>query len=447
MSSNQAFRASPLGDYTGILHVAGFGYSLRIVVVPKLWAMGIPPLCFSWAESEIELVVEVAETQQFLVTVSNTEQIRLLEHLVNLLATDSIAARLLELSQIREGIESIGPPKESLEMPLVTLGLRYGVVDMTTKALRGLLPGKSESVDKLVLFATYIQAASQVVKNHRAGYVQMQSVGPLVKGRPSAMDVALVEAGWSSTVRSHFHQITSRTPLMVVLASALKQVVLGCSHQAGTIAFDTLRRAASDLLYYWPAEPLLDAPAKAVARQADAQVLNDEEKRTLHLAKLILDGNRQASSMGSRTFAWFHVALDMPRLWELLVIEYFRGCGFSPVIDGNSAEGKRRILAPAPWNDVSTNSRRPDIAFFEQGRWHIGDVKYKHLQGKTPSSTDINQVFMYSQLASVDGNKPARVDLVYPTRLASGVAGPFLGCRSHVPPLYVREVPFPAPTN
>lgn len=445
MSTHQHFQAAPKGDYCGILNVSDSGYSLRIVVVPKLWANRADPRKVIWESSRPELVVEVAETQKFVVVAQANQQAVLLDRLADLVASDSRVGRLLGLTRVKQWGESSEEPHESLELALVSLGLRHGVVEMTTEALTDLSVGLSRIVDNLTLFTSFVEAAQDVMAGHRAGYVEIQSVGPLVKGRPNALDVALVQAQLTSSIRSRFYQITSQTPLMIVLASALRSVVLECSVHSGTSAFDSLRTSASDLLYHWPAEPLPALSATALVPEAEVATVDAVEEMALSLGKLVLSKQGQLFDSLSGSFVWFQVDVDMSRLWEKLVVDYLRSAGYADVLDGNSAEGKKWISAPAPWRGLSSNLRRPDLAFREQGDWHLGDAKYKRLLGKAPDANDVNQVFMYSTLATIHGFKPTKVDLVYPTRSTPSVSEPYSGEHSGIPPLYIREVPFPSP--
>lgn len=445
MSAHQHFQAAPKGDYCGTLNISDSGYSLRIVVIPKLWANRVDPRKFIWESSQPELVVEVAETQKFVVVAQASQQAVLLERLADLVASDSRVGRLLGLTRVKHLGKASEDLHESLELALISLGLRHGVVELTTEALSDLSFGLPGIVDNLVLFASFVEAARDVMASHRAGYVEIQSSGPLVKGRPNALDVALVQAQLTSSIRSRFYQITSQTPLMIVLASALRNVILESSIHSGTSAFDSVRTSASDLLHHWPAEPLPAESAIALVSQAEVATGDALEEMALSLGKLVLSRQGQLSDSLSGSLVWFQVDVDMSRLWEILVVDHLRSAGYADVLDGNSAEGKKWISAPAPWKGLSSNFRRPDLAFREQGGWHLGDAKYKRLLGKTPDANDVNQVFMYSTLATIHGSKPIKVDLVYPTRSTPSISEPYCGEHSGIPPLYVREVPFPSP--
>jgi len=232
---------------------------------------------------------------------------------------------------------------------------------------------------------------------------------------------------------------------MVFMASALEQVVLECASRAGVETFDRLRSQAIDLLYYWPAEATSEAAALPLLPKAEAMAAGPDEREGLRLGRLVLAGRSQLSHSQTGSLAWFQTAIDMPRLWELLVIQSLRSSGCNSVIDGNSSPENRRISAPSPWSQLSSTSRRPDIAFRVGGDWHLADAKYKRLKGGTPDAADVNQMYMYSQLATIDGAKPGQVDLFYPARLSAPVIGPFHAAEPKTPPLTLHEVPFPQP--
>ena len=441
------FRAAPFGDRTGIFSSSMGELSLRVVVLPKFWASGDGRSEYLWDDDSHQLEIEVCETQAFSIRAQNLEQSELLAKVSKTLHERASIQRLLtESSAGRQAATNTQPIDDRRQLALVTLGLRLGLMEISSSRHGSPRAGLGSDIDRLIVFDSFLRLVESMPENLKFGYVRATARMPQVKGRPNALDLGLFSAGAATAVRTTFLRLSGETPLNQFNASVLRSIEGECARHPDRQVFSSVRQRAAGLLHYWPSSSLPREDALQLVPSLQTGDVTELKEELLSVGRLILEGHSSLRQSEPGDLAWFEGTIDMARLWERLVRQQIRNIGAKEVIDGNAVGSKSVVRAPAPWTHLSAGQRRPDLAFRFDGEWHLGDAKYKQLTRGMPEAGDVNQMFLYSQLATVNRKDPVEVDLFYPSRSASD-SNTYPGITKRIPPLTIHEMDFPSPED
>jgi hypothetical protein len=444
MRSRWEFVAAPYGDRAGVVRVSEGALSVQLIVYPKVWAAGSGHVELDWDLDAQELVICVAELQLFAITASDAPRRALLSRLASLATVPGRDGGAL----IRPGVVAgsstpIPPPKLDVGRALAQLACLYGVLELDACSAGRVCHSQWSTIDRYLVFDAFLRCATDAERARRSHFVPARVRAMQIRGRPLASDLAIHHRYRVYSIRSDTTLLTAQDPAAIVIATALSQVVHCTSAAPGDQLFVGQQKRARELLAFSVVQPVSVEVAQGLIPVAFGYAKDPIATRAVELAALVLH-QRGFVTSGTGRASWYRIGISTARLWELLVQEHLIRDGMCEVLDGNSSPSNARIVAKPPWLGVGSAPRRPDIAFRCSSGWHIADAKYKLLQGGTVDPADLNQMFVYAALSTVDQERPCGAHLFFPTCSPSQQVSKLSASLEGLPALTIHALHFPS---
>lgn len=375
-----------------------------------------------------------------------------------------LARGIADLARTQPDLLGLGtPPRKAVHTALSVIDPFSALIDLMLLAERGRLSQSpltfegtyASSIVRLITHERLLRALEPLIFRARPRYAERTEVLEVPRGRLGERSLIYSIATGVPRVESTFDELTMDTPLLRVIASALRVVASERLPLKVVQVRPGLQARAIYLLRYMTSvgvihreQALLDAgklwlgPLDRPWRPAiDAAipVLRDQ-------AVLPEDGSEESEA--------FLVEISTEKFWEQC-LELALENGFTGTLsvsrEGQPGEG---VNVPGPWgrhpssDDSSAGAppseRLPDFMFRTRYRTVVADAKYKLNSGKVPSSQDGYQLFAYSHLARFHGTAPDVAVILYPAR-TDAPSGQFelARLRENLFPLWLVQLPFP----
>ncbi len=443
-------KASPRGKRSGFAVLPdGAGGRVTVTVLPKLWSSKTGAVQEYWHSPGATTHVVAYETE--LVAIRTSAE-----------SVGRLAIGLAEAAREQADLLALGSPSDGpLRDPIGPNDPFGQLIDLMLLAERGslmdsplILEGAfAPSLLRLLTHQRLLATVEEVIFRVRPRYVERTETLAMPRGRLGAKSLLFSIATGTPLVESTFDELTTDTPLLQVVASALR--VIGSDRLPPKIA--ALRpglqsRAVHLLRHLSTVTPMERERALLVAEGLWLGPLDQIWRPAIDAAVPVLREWAVAPEDGSEGTDALLVHVSTEKFWEqcleLALESAFRTLAVSR--DSQVGEG---VSVPAPWvsradpeSDPTEPSATsfPDFMFRSGRRVVVADAKYKLEAGGAPSSSDAYQLFAYSHLATLEGQPADLAAILYPAR---AVGRPRqlelerMRDRSH--PLWLVRLPFP----
>lgn len=417
-----AIKASPSGSRAGfaLLSDGSDRGVLTVTVLPKPWA--------ATDESGVHRLVEHERGSTTHVVVHE------LDILVVATTRDAAQALALSIAELSDDYEEGPVQRKLLEVGRRTFGqVEWASLDphldsllslldltqhMRSSLLDQALEGRySSSILRILEQRRLVAEVERVIFSARPRYEERTEVLSAPRGR--IQERSLLLSRWSGvpSVTSTFDELTLNTPILQVVAAALRVTATDRVGSPLASLVDGVRQRAARIVNVLQGISTLDAhSALSLAERTTPGGLDQVWAPTLRFAKPVLRGFGVYPEDGDdESHGSFAVSLQMEKVWE----EWLE-LAFPTTWNVKSQEP-----TSVPW---AKNPERPPLSgradfliALADGTIAVLDAKYKLDKGGI-NSNDGYQLFAYSSLALLDGGKPQMAAILYPL-LADGVRG------------------------
>lgn len=445
--------ASPRGTRSGFVALPdGHNGVVTITVLPKPWApaRGITREVEHDPGSTTHLVM--FETEYAAIRSSN----QVLGEIA--LGITSVASRQPDLLAVES------PPKRLTLAPAPPIDPFSELIDLMLLADRGRVDdlaltfegALAPSLLRLLQQERFLRVVEVLLFRARPRYAELTEVLGIPRGRLSERSLLLSMSSGVPRVESTFDEPTLDTPLLQVVASALR-----------VIASDKLPKRISML------RPMIQSRAVQLLKHVSGVIFIERERAiqtaerlwlgpldrpwqpALEMALPVLRNRAMVPEDGHHVGDPVAVQIRMEKFWEQC-LETALGTVFPSLAVSRDASPAEGVNVPAPWGVPMDPDREqplsteafPDFMLTAEGRVVVADAKYKLHLGGAPSSQDGYQLFAYSHLAILNG-RPSEVALIlYPARAGVSPSQIELArMRESDFPLWLATLPFPARTD
>jgi len=369
----------------------------------------------------------------------------------------------MDVSRGQADLLALGaPPDEARAAPAVGSDPFGELLDLVLLAERGSIANSpltfegplAPSLLRLLTQERIVSEVENLIFRVRPRYTEQTETLEMPRGRLGEKSLLYSLQTGTPRVESTFDELTTDTPLLRVVASALR--VVGSDRLPRKIAKlrPGLQSRAVHLLRYLSGVTLLDRErALMVAERLWLGPLDLVWKSAIDAAIPVLRHRAVQPESGtgdSSDALLIHVSTE--KFWEQC-LEVALESAFATVAvsrDGKVGDG---MSVPAPWTPRTVDGHEtpdpaigsfPDFMLRVAGSVVVADAKYKLPTGRAPSSSDGYQLFTYSHLASLEGTPADLAVLLYPTRTGDQPTQAALQrLRDRGFPLWLVYLPFP----
>lgn len=374
----------------------------------------------------------------------------------------SLAISLADVARIQADLLALGSPTDETLCDPISGGNPFGyLIDLLLLAERGSImdsPLRFEgvlapSLLRLLSHERLLTAVERLIFRARPRYTELTETLAMPHGRLSEKSLLLSLATGMPRVESTFDELTTDTPLLQIMASALR--VIGSDRLPLKIAalHPGMPTRAVHLLRLLAGVTLIGRErALLAAERFWLGPLDQIWKPALDAAVPVLRDWAVVPESGSDNTEAIMVHISTEKFWEQC-LELALGSTFSSLAVSRDAKTGEGVSVPAPWvprtvpddgpSEPDTTSY-PDFMLRSGRHVVVADAKYKLRVGGAPSSSDAYQLFAYSHLATFEGQPADVAAILYPTRAGRRPAQLELERmrdRSH--PLWMVRLPFP----
>jgi 5-methylcytosine-specific restriction endonuclease McrBC regulatory subunit McrC len=409
-----AIKASPNGSRAGfaLLSDGSDRGVLTVTVLPKPWAAtdesGVPRLVQHERGSTTHVVVHELDMLVVATTRDAAQALALsIAELTDGSEEGAVQRRLLEMGRRTSGQVERASLDPNLESLLSLLDLTQHV---RSSRLDQAVGGRySSSILRILEQRRFVAEVEQVIFAARPRYEERTEVLSAPRGR--IQERTLLLASWSGvpSVTSTFDELTLNTPILQVVAAALRVTAIDRHDSPLAWLVDGVRQRAARLVHLLQGISTLDAnSALRLAERTTAGGLDKVWAPAMRFAQPVLRGygvypdDGEEESHGS-----FAVSVHMEKVWEEWLELAF------PTTWNVKAQQPTNV----PW---AKNPERPPLSgradfvlALDDGTVAVVDAKYKLDKGGIDSS-DGYQLFAYSSLARLDGEPPRMAAILYP---------------------------------
>ncbi|MCT1833304.1 McrC family protein [Kocuria palustris] len=447
-------KASPRGTRSGFAVLPdGVGGKITVTVLPKPWSVATEVVREHKHVPGTTTHIVLYETELAAISAPPT-------------AIGSLTMSLMETARSQADLLSLGtPPDESRVAPAIDGDPFAALLDLMLLAERGSLANSpltfegalSPSFLRLLTQERLLSLVEDLIFRARPRYSERTETLAMPRGRLSEDSLLYSLATGTPRVESTFDELTTDTPLLRVMASALR-----------VIASDRLPRKIAAL------RPGLQARAVHLLRFLSGVTLIDRERAILLAESLwlgpldqlwkpaidaalpvLLDWAVEPETGDTGTDALL-VHISTEKFWEQC-LEMALQSAFSTLAVSRDALPGIGVSVPAPWVSSAADGDRtveppttsfPDFMLRAGHQVVVADAKYKLGTGRAPGASDGYQLFAYSHLATLDGRLSDLAVLLYPTRANGRVGQAKLErLRDRTYPLWIVRLPFPRPID
>lgn len=443
-------KASPRGTRSGFAVLPdGAGGQVTVTVLPKPWSSRTGAVREYAHSPGATTHVVVHETELAAVATSAA-------------SAGVLAINIADLSPGQADLLGIGAASEvpavSSDIPTDPFG---DLVDLMLLAERGGLAASPLTFEgsfgpallRLLTQERLVKVVESLIFRARPRYAERTETLEIPRGRLSERSLLFSAATGIPRVESTYDDLTMNTPLLQVVASALR-----------VIASERLPRKVSAL------RPALQTRAVHLLRHLSNVSLIDRERALLEAERLwittldriwqpaidaalpVLRDRAVVPKDGTESSEAILIRVSTEKFWEQCVGLALESA-FETVAVSADAQPGEGVSVPAPWAPKVLPGPKhaelpteifPDFMFRARHQVVVADAKYKLGSGDTPSSADGYQLFVYSHLATLGGRPSDLSMLFYPTRPGSPPRQLALErLRDRDYPLWLIRMPFP----
>lgn len=450
-SDSQLFlRASPRGTRAGFSVLPdGAGGALTVTVLPKPWARD---------SGALREVAHTAGSTSHIVTYET--------EFVSVRADPAVrgafASEVTALASEQADLLAVaGPPSKTVIADDITGDPFHDLIDLMLLADKGTIDGRRTAFEgalassflRLLRQERLLEVVGKLLFRARPRYAEQTEALRTPRGRLSEGSLLLSMATGVPTVESTFDELTMDTPILQVIASALRAVASDRLPRQIVKLRPSVPSRAVQLLRYFDGVTLIDRERAIL--QAERLWLGPLDRAwqpALDAALPVLQEHGIVPHTAEASTVAFAVHVHMEKFWEQC-LEMVLRAGFSSLAVSRDAAPGEGVSVPAPWgvpmdpDDASdpTTKRFPDFMFQTGRRVVLADAKYKLHRGSAPSSQDGYQLFAYSHLATLGGRASDVAVILYPGRAGQeGRQVELVRMKHQDHPLWLATVPFPS---
>ncbi|GAA1646096.1 hypothetical protein GCM10009700_35540 [Brevibacterium sanguinis] len=447
-------KASPRGTRSGFAVLPdGAGGRVTVTVLPKPW------------EAEPRVVREHAHspgaTTHVVVHETGLAAIRTSAECIG-----TLAVSLAEASMTQADLLALGSPSDDPVHEPIGHGEPFGqLIDLMLLAERGSLMDSpltfegafAPSVLRMLTHEHLLTTVEGLIFRARPKYDERTETLEMPRGRLSAKGLLYSLATGTPRVESTFDELTTDTPLLQVIASALR--VIGSDHLPPKVALlrPDLKTRATQLLRHLSGVTLIERErAILLAESLWFGPLDQIWKPAVDAALPVLRAWAVEPESGTSTTDALLIQVSTEKFWEQC-LELALESRFATLAVSRDGQPDEGVSVPAPWSPPTANGDRivdpattsfPDFILRTGRKIVVADAKYKLGTGRAPGSADGYQMFAYSHLATLDGRPSDLAALLYPT----GIGGQIRQferqrLRDRGYPLWLAHLPFPCPAD
>lgn len=443
-------KASPRGTRSGfaVLPDGGEG-SVTITVLPKPWAPKARAVREYTHVPGSTTHIVVYETELLALRTSTATVGTLM---MSLAAISGDQTDLLDLgTQPKEVPTATGIPGDPFR-ELIDLMLLAERGRLTTSLLNfeGAL---SPSLLRLLTYERLVQVVESLIFRARPRYAELTETLEIPRGRLSEHDLLFSLTTGTPRIESTFDELTMDTPLLQVVASALRVVASERLPPKVAALRPALQTRAVHLLRHLSAVRLVDREtALLLAERLWLGQLDRLWEPALDAALPVLRGRAIVPEQGSDRTEALLVHISTEKFWEQC-LELALKSAFPTLAVSRDAKPAEGVNVPSPWTPSSSEKGDlfepaaeafPDFMFRSSRHVAVADAKYKLGIGNAPGSQDGYQLFAYSHLAQLDGQTSDFALILFPTRAGGQPRQLQLErLRDRNYPLWLVRLPFP----
>jgi 5-methylcytosine-specific restriction endonuclease McrBC regulatory subunit McrC len=447
-------RAGPDGHTSGIAVLSAAGTTLVVTVLPKLWRDGSPqvsdvhlsdaPSAFATIHEGDVLRLHGSPARLGAIATALTEA-----HVTDLGAASS----LLEVAPIGEtAFVPVGRQTNDQRGLLDFLHLlertRFAVSDQHVSAASVVHPALS-----LLLHRRFVGSVEPLIRDIRPLYIEVEEDMTTPRGRLLNRSLAFhALTGWPS-VLSRFDEQTYDTPLLRVVRAALQMVAhASAPAQLSEMAVGLRSRAVILLRALRQVQALDPARAVSLGRTLRLSRLEQRWGDILALALRVLTEQTAGMDSAPDSVEAYELLVPTEKLWERILLDAFGRIAGATLRFASDHVSTGDTVVVRPWGTAGS-SQRETLALYPDFLLTVGtdvwclDAKYKFAPASAPSSADGYQLFAYSHLASVDGQRVAVCGLLYPSLSLTSPANWLYRAPDEDIPLMLGSAPFPASSD
>lgn len=443
-------RASPLGTRSGFAVLPdGAGGRVTVTVLPKPWSLRRGAVQAHIHQPGETTHVILHETESVAIDSPSS-------------SVGSMVMSLADVARHQPDLIVLGAPTaEPLCDPIEVDSPFEQLIQLMSLAERGSLKDSpltfegtlAPSLLRLLTHERLLSTVEDLIFRARPRYVECTDLLAMPRGRLSAKSLMFSQATGTPRVKSTFDELTTDTPLLQVVAAALR--VVGTDRFPPKIAAlrpGTQTRATRLLSQLSSVTLIGREQALLAAERLWIGPLDRAWKPAVEASTRVLRGLGIVAEDGSENTSTVFMHISTEKFWEqclqLALDSVFNNLGVSR--DGEAGTG---VSVPAPWvlpdshsKDIKNSYKKtyPDFIFTSNRRIVVADAKYKLRASHTPSSSDAYQMFAYSHLATLEGQSADIAALLYPIRPAEQAEQIALErMRERTYPLWMARLPFP----
>jgi hypothetical protein len=443
-------RASPRGTRSGFAVLPdGAGGQLTVTVLPKPWSSG------------------AGVVRDFAHTPGATTHVVLYETDLAALSTTASSAGALAMSLsdvVRDQADLLGlgaSPESPVSDTAVSGDPFRALIDLMLLAERGSLTTSPLSFEgafapsllRLLTHERLLQVVESLIFRARPRYAERTETLEMPRGRLSEHSLLLSLATGIPRVESTFDELTTDTPLLQVVASALRVVASERLPRKIAALRPGLQTRAVHLLRYLSSVRLVDRErALLTAEHLWLNPLDRIWEPAIDAARPVLRDRAVVPEAGSESSEAFLVHVSTEKFWEQC-LELALESAFTTLAVSRDAQPAEGVSVPVPWAPRTAPGGEPpelaaktfpDFMFRSLRRVVVADAKYKLGAGTVPSSQDAYQLFAYSHLATLGGRTSDFALILYPVRVGGRPRQFELErLRDRKYPLWLVYLPFP----
>lgn len=443
-------KASPRGTRSGFAVLPdGAGGRVTVTVLPKPWSAR--PQVVRDYDHAPGSTTHVVMQETDLAVLSTTAA-----------SVGALTVSLTDVSRDQADLLALGtPPDDPLSAPSVGGTPFRDLIDLMLLAERGSLTSSpltfegafAPSLLRLLTQERLLSVVESLIFRVRPRYAERTETLGMPRGRLHENSLLYSLVTSTPRVESTFDELTTDTPLLRVVASALR--VIGSDRLPRRIASlrPGLQTRAVHLLRHLSGVTLIDRErALLEAESLWLGPLDQIWKPAIDAAMPVLRDWAIAPEPGAGSTDALLVHVSTEKFWERCM-ELVLESAFGTVAVSRDAQVGEGVSVPAPWAPRAADGTEPpepatsspDFMFWAGRRAVVADAKYKLGTGSAPSSSDGYQLFAYSHLATLRGRPSDVAVLLYPTRVGGGPRQLELErLRDRHYQLWLVRLPFPA---
>jgi hypothetical protein len=445
-------KASPRGTRSGFAVLPdGDGGQVTVTVLPKPWA------------PEARAVREYAHAPGATTHVVMYET-ELAALITSRSAVGALALGLSSISSDQADLLALGaPPKDSVMAAPVSGNPFRELIDLMLLAERGKLSASplifegefAPSLLRLLTHERLLQAVESLIFRARPRYAERTETLTLPRGRLSARSLLFSLASGTPRLESTFDELTMDTPLLQVVASALRVIASERLPSKVAALRPSLQSHAVHLLRYLSGVQLVDRErAVLIAERLWLSPLDRIWQPAIDAALPVLRDRAVVPEEGTEASEAFLVHVSTEKFWEQC-LELALEAAFPTLAVSRNAQSGEGVSVPAPWTPRAAAGGRqppaledevfPDFMFRSSRHVVVADAKYKLSAKNALSAQDGYQLFAYSHLATLNEQTSNIALILYPTRSGGRPRQfEFERLRERNYPLWLAHLPFPS---